>query len=35
MGGDFLKYYNKKDWEENVNKKVRYFTIYNQLIIKI
>ena len=34
MGGDFPRYYNKEDWEENINKKVRYFVIYNQLIIK-
>ena len=27
--GDFPKYYNKEDWEENINKKIRYFIIYN------
>ena len=27
--GDFPRYYNKEDWEENVNKKVKYFIIYN------
>ena len=34
IGGDFLKYHNKEDWEENINKKARYLIIYNQLIIK-
>ena len=27
--GDFLRYYNKEDWEENINKKIKYFIIYN------
>ena len=29
IGGDFLKYYNKEDWEENINKKIKNFIIYN------
>ena len=32
--GDFPRYYNKENWEENINKKVRYLIIYNQLIMK-
>ena len=34
MGGDFPKYYNEEDWEENINKKTKYLIIYNWLIIK-
>ena len=34
MGSNFLKYYNKEDREENVNKKVKYFIIYDRLIMK-
>ena len=32
--GDFPRYYNKKNREENINKKIKYLIIYNQLIIK-
>ena len=29
IGGDFLKYYNEEDREENINKKIKYLKIYN------
>ena len=32
--GNFPKYYNKENWEEDINKKVKYLIIYNQSIIK-
>ena len=32
--GDFPRYYNKEDWEEDINKKIKYFIIYDRSIIK-